>query len=104
LKTATRRCCSTPQQRTARRNRGVTYAVKGDWDHALADLDQLIKEQPLNWECYYTRAAIYAKKGDPAKAKADWDKAVQLNPGLANAPFPTILEEHEKPAKPSSAP
>ncbi len=77
--------------------RGGVYARKGDWDHALADLDRFIKEEPLNPAGYSLRAAIYAKKGDLAKAKADWEKAVELNPRLANTPFPTIPDEWEKP-------
>jgi lipoprotein NlpI len=52
----------------------------GDYDRALADLDQAVKINPKSVRGYTTRADIYSGKGDNDRAIADYDEVIRLDP------------------------
>src|SRR5262249_23043767 len=59
-----------------------TYLLKGDSDHALADLYQTIKLQPTFAEAYVNRSVIYITKGDYSHSLSDLNEALRLKPDL----------------------
>jgi len=68
-------------------NRGVEYAIKKEFDKALADHDEAIKIDPKNPAAYNNRGNAYMAKQDFERAIADFDMAIQLNPKYAEAFF-----------------
>jgi Tfp pilus assembly protein PilF len=56
-------------------NRGNAYLVMKDYDHAIADLDTVIKLDPTNRIAYTARARAFVGKGDLKRANADIDEA-----------------------------
>ena len=61
-------------------NRGAEWAVKGDFDRAIADYDAAIKLHPRFTDAFYNRGNAWANKGDPDRAIADYDAAIKLDP------------------------
>jgi len=70
---------------TVHYNRGISYAIKGDFDRAIADYDKAIKLNPKDADVYYNRGNAYQRKGQHDRAIADYDKAIKLNPKYAEA-------------------
>jgi tetratricopeptide (TPR) repeat protein len=60
--------------------RGVAYFQSGDYDLALADLDQAIRIYPRLAKPYYNRGIIARAKGDLDKALTDFSDAIRLDP------------------------
>ena len=65
-------------QAIAYQNRGGVYALKGQFDPALRDLDQAIALAPKNAHFYFLRGVVYAMKQDPEKANSDYDRACKM--------------------------
>ncbi len=65
--------------------RGNAYLPKGNYDLALADLNQSIKLQPIFAEAYANRSLLHMVKSDYTRALADGNQAVKLKPDLAVA-------------------
>jgi tetratricopeptide (TPR) repeat protein len=61
-------------------HRAGRYIHKGDFDHAIADLDQAIGIDPQFAGAYYNRGMTYDYKHDYDRAIADFDQALKLNP------------------------
>lgn len=61
-------------------NRGVAYAVFGNFDRAIADLTRGLEINPNNTNGYLNRGLIYFNKGQWALSLADHDKYIQLDP------------------------
>lgn len=66
-------------------NRGMAYARKHDFDHALRDYDQSLQLNPDSAAAHYNRGIVYEFKHDYGRAFPDLDRAVQLDPGDADA-------------------
>jgi len=66
-------------------NRGMAYARKHDFDHALRDYDQSLQLNPDSAAAHYNRGIVYEFKHDYDRAFPDLDRAVQLNPGDADS-------------------
>uniref|UniRef100_UPI000A83D7B6 tetratricopeptide repeat protein n=1 Tax=Treponema endosymbiont of Eucomonympha sp. TaxID=1580831 RepID=UPI000A83D7B6 len=66
-------------------NRGIAYALKSDYDRAIADCTQATKLDPNLAEAYVIRAAAYGSKGDYDQAAADFSKALGIDPNNADA-------------------
>jgi len=69
----------------AYRNRGVAYNRKGEYDRAIADLDEAIPLDPKFALAYNNRGVAYKDKGELDRAIADYDEAIRLNPNYAKA-------------------
>lgn len=61
-------------------NRAAAYNRKGEYDHAIADYDELIRLYPQNMYAYYCRAYSYYQLGDYDHALADYDRVIWLSP------------------------
>jgi tetratricopeptide (TPR) repeat protein len=68
--------------------RGIAYASKADWDHAIADQTEAIKLNPSLAAAYLSRASAFSRKGDNDLALADSNDAVRIAPkNAANYAF-----------------
>jgi tetratricopeptide (TPR) repeat protein len=65
--------------------RGVAYGNNGDFDRAIADLNQAIRLNPDNARYFNRRGFAYTRKADHARAMADYNEAIRLDPKLALA-------------------
>jgi tetratricopeptide (TPR) repeat protein len=57
-------------------NRGTAYRAKGDFDHALADLDKALQLDPKSTRALTERASVYYLKGEFDRAIADYDAVI----------------------------
>ena len=71
----------------AYRNRAQAYEQKGDYMHALADLDAAIDMRPDDSLIYLQRAHLYARSDQRQAAKADQDKATKLEGKLPSVSY-----------------
>jgi len=74
-----------PEATAARRERGVTYCMKGEAERGLRDFDEVIRLKPND-------ALAYIHRADALQLTKQWDgaidaatTAIQLDPGLAIA-------------------
>jgi tetratricopeptide (TPR) repeat protein len=51
-----------------------------DYDHAIADFDEVLKVYPTNARAYYGRGLCWQYKREFAKALADFNHVIRLNP------------------------
>ena len=61
-------------------NLTLLYIATGDYDKALDSIDEAIKLQPGDADCYDTRGEILLKKGDTKGALKMWKKVMEINP------------------------
>ncbi|MCC5634931.1 tetratricopeptide repeat protein [Nostoc sp. CHAB 5844] len=67
------------------RSCALKSAKQGDYTHAIALLDELIRRHPHNAVDYNNRGLIYFQSGEKQKAFCDYNTALDLNPNLASA-------------------
>jgi tetratricopeptide (TPR) repeat protein len=60
-------------------NRGCAYLCLGDYQKAIADINQAIELQPDLSLAYYDRAGVYYSMGDYDKAINDYKKVLELH-------------------------
>ncbi len=60
--------------------RGMAFAGRGDFAHALADLTQAHDLEPADPEYSYQRGLIYAQDGQLDRAAADLSRALEIKP------------------------
>jgi tetratricopeptide (TPR) repeat protein len=60
--------------------RGVGWAVKGEFDRAIPDFEEVIRLDPKCADAFYNRAKAYAEQRQYDRAIADYDAAIKLNP------------------------
>jgi Tfp pilus assembly protein PilF len=58
---------------------------KGDYDRALADLNEAIRLDPKSVLAFSQRGVLYVHKGDNGRAIADFNEAIGLDPNNALA-------------------
>jgi tetratricopeptide (TPR) repeat protein len=58
--------------------RGVAYDDKGDYDHAIPDLNEAIRLNPRVAASYYSRGTAYNRKGEFDRAIQDYNEAIRL--------------------------
>jgi len=68
-------------------NRGRAFSDKGQYDRAIADLDQAIRLDPAYPDAFNNRGVAYSGKGQFERAAADFDQAIRLDPNYAIAIF-----------------
>ena len=61
-------------------NRGNVYIRKGEYEKALADLNEAIRLNPKYVYGYKSRAFLYERMGDKDRAAADRAKVKELDP------------------------
>ncbi len=83
-------------------NKGKKDQAKGDYDSALANLNQAIQLDPKLAEAYDSRGSIYDSKGDYVRAIADYEEALKLDPKLETAANRRAISQ-EKLAKASAS-
>jgi tetratricopeptide (TPR) repeat protein len=69
-----------PRHESAYSVRAFFRLEQKDYDHAIADFDEVLKTNPRNARAYYGRGQCWKRKRDFAKAIADFNRAIQLNP------------------------
>ena len=69
-----------PEYDKALSNRGMLYAMQGDFVSAISDFDLVVQLQPDEAEAFFNRGLAYQMSGDESKSKADFQKAVELDP------------------------
>jgi tetratricopeptide (TPR) repeat protein len=65
-------------------NLGNVYAVKGDFQKAVAIFEKLIQADPNNAEYHVNLGLTYQSMGDQANAESHFTRAIELDPALAN--------------------
>ena len=65
-------------------NRGDAYIWKGNYDRAIADLNEAIRLNPKSSSAYNSRAVGYKAKGDYDRAVADLNEVIRLKPKTAD--------------------
>jgi tetratricopeptide (TPR) repeat protein len=70
-----------PAKWKAVQNRGVSLALHGRFDAALADFTQVISVQANHANAWFNRAEVRLRLGRLAEAQADYTQALQLNAG-----------------------
>jgi tetratricopeptide (TPR) repeat protein len=60
--------------------RGTAYYAKGDYDRAIADLDEALRLEPKYAAAFNQRGYAYAAKGNQDHAIADYKEAIRLQP------------------------
>ena len=66
-------------------NRGNAYVAKGQYDLAIADYGEALKDDPQYARAFNNRGVAYQKKAEYDLAIQDFDAALKLNPNYANA-------------------
>jgi tetratricopeptide (TPR) repeat protein len=66
-------------------NRGIDYASKGDYDHAIAEFTEVIRLKPDFAKAYLDRGNAYYNKKDYDKAIADYNALLRFNPNDISA-------------------
>lgn len=74
-----------PPDAAALMRRGVAFAARKDFDHALSDLNRACELAPSQPENFYELARVQADRGKPDMALKNLDRAIQLKPDYVDA-------------------
>ncbi len=74
-----------PEVADARQDRAQFYQMQGDYERAIADLNEAIRLDPKSAVAYNNRGSAYAFQGDIDRAIADFSEAIRLDPKSADA-------------------
>ena len=74
-----------PKSAWAYAARGDIYKIRGDLDHALADINEAIRLDPGYALALFSRGELYKSKGNFAEAMADMNEAIKIDPNYAPA-------------------
>ena len=92
-----------PNNTHVRTDLASAYRSLGDADHALEELNKVLKADPNHEVALYNSGIIYlSDKNDPEKATAAWEKLIQLKPNdpLSQELKKQISELKQKGGKP----
>ncbi|MBS1635350.1 MAG: hypothetical protein JST26_05460 [Bacteroidetes bacterium] len=59
------------------RLRGLMYNIAGEYDKALTDFEQIIKDNPMDSSSYYLKSDCHFNKGEFDLAKRDYMRALK---------------------------
>lgn len=77
--------------------KGVAYVALKNYDLALVNFDEAIKQDPQKIIAYIHRGRLHSQRGDFARALADFDKAIQLDAGRSASVEPSkVFSKGEK--------
>ena len=76
-------------------NRGSAYVAKEQYDLAIKDYDEAIKDDPGYAKAFNNRGVAYQKKAEYDRAIQDFDAVIKLDPNYANA-FANRVETYRK--------
>jgi tetratricopeptide (TPR) repeat protein len=65
--------------------RGMAFAARRDFEHALGDLARAIEHAPDNAEYFYQRGIVHRENKQPVLALSDFDRSLELNPNDVSA-------------------
>ena len=74
-----------PGKWQALHNRGVSYALLGDFDKAMADFNRTLELNPNFANAWFNRGEIHYENGNHPEAVRDYSRAIQLSPDDAEA-------------------
>ena len=74
-----------PRDSYAYSNRGYAYALKGDYDRAIRDLDEAIRLEPTYATGFANRGEAWRQRGDIDRAIMDLSEAIRLDPSVTQA-------------------
>ncbi len=61
-------------------NLGAAHRAAGEYDRAIADLNEAIRIDPTGEHYYLSRGAAWFSKGDLDRAIADYNEAIRVDP------------------------
>ncbi len=79
----------------ARANRGVAYAALGEYEKALHDFDNAVKDLPVA-QIYWHRSFVHLRLDNKSEAEADRKRAIQLDATYVDQSPPTWWKNGEK--------
>lgn len=65
-------------------NRGITAAVKGQYETAIADFGRAVRRNPQFAIAYYNRAIVYVALGQLGQAASDFTRIIEINPDFTD--------------------
>lgn len=65
--------------------RGTQYNLNSNYERALADFTEAIRQAPNSAQAYYGRAAVYYNIGDYDRAIQDYDQVLRIDPRNSSA-------------------
>lgn len=68
-----------PEDSSVLIDRGMIFALRGEYESALVQFDKVIAKNPNNHQAYNEKAIVLAQLGRHQEADAAFDKAVQLD-------------------------
>lgn len=66
-------------------SRGIDEFENQNYDKAIADFSEAIRQNPSAAAAYYNRGCVWLKKQDQDKALSDFSKAIELDPSYVKA-------------------
>lgn len=78
----------------AHNNRGNAFSATGDYELAITDYDESIKQNPTYAKPFNNRGVAYQKKGQYDRAMEDFNAAINIDPNYADA-FANRGETHQ---------
>jgi tetratricopeptide (TPR) repeat protein len=82
-------------------NRGITLAIEGQYEPAIAQFTRAFQRNPVFAEAYYNRGLVDLAIGQLGQAISDFSKAVEINPGftecyISRAPIYVAMGQYEE--------
>jgi tetratricopeptide (TPR) repeat protein len=65
--------------------RGTQFNLASNYDRAIADFTEAIRQAPNSAQAYYGRAAVYYNIGDYDRAIQDYDQVLRIDPRNSSA-------------------
>jgi tetratricopeptide (TPR) repeat protein len=60
--------------------RARASGARSDYDYALADFSEAIRQSPQQWQPFHNRSSVYRALGQSDRATADRNQAIRMNP------------------------
>lgn len=77
----------------------AALALQGDFQPALANLNEAARVAPNNWRVFDQRSALHARLGNNTQERSDWSKVLELNGALTIENRPVFPEAPQAPER-----